>query len=148
MAAQQTILVAITNSEASMEAVSLAATVSRARKARLYLVHVIEVSRSLPLNAEMDAEARRGEQVIRKAEAVAAEAGCSAIGALVQARDAGNAIVEEAHDQEAAVIVMGVAWKPAMPSFQVGRTVDFVMKNATCAVWVVRQSEETDNRHE
>lgn len=148
MVAQQTILVAITNSTASMEALSLAATVSRARKGRLYLVHVIEVSRSLPLNAEMDAEARRGEQVIRKAEAVAAEAGCSAIGALVQARDAGNAIVEEAHDQEAAVIVMGVARKPAMPSFQVGRTIDFVLKNATCAVWVVRQSEETDNRHE
>ena len=79
---------------------------------------------------------------------MAAEAGSSTIGALVQARDEGNAIVEEAHDQEAAVIVMGVARKPAMPSFQVGRTIDFVLKNATCAVWVVRQSEETDNRHE
>jgi len=148
MAAQQTILVAITNTDASMEAVSLAATVSKARKAHLYLVHVIEVIRSLPLNAEMEAEARRGEQVIRRAEAVAAEAGCSATGALVQARDAGTALVEEAQDQDAAMIVMGVGRKQNASGFRVGRTIDYVLRNATCAVWVVRQPEAAENRND
>lgn len=148
MVMPQTFLVPITNSPASLEAVAVAATMARARKGRVYLVHVIEVNRSLPLNAEMDAEARRGEQVIRRAEAAASEAGCSATGTLVQAREAGMAIVDEARDRGVDAIVMGIGYKRLTGSFQVGRTVEHVLKNATCAVWVVRQSVAADHHHE
>lgn len=144
----QTFLVPITNSPASLEAVAVASTVARSRKGRVYLVHVIEVNRSLPLNAEMDAEARRGEQVIRRAEALASEAGCSVTGTLVQAREAGMAIVDEAQDRGVDAIVMGIGHKRLTGSFQVGRTVDHVLKNATCAVWVVRQPVAASHHHE
>lgn len=148
MVTPQTLLVPITNTPASLEAVAVAAAFAKARKGRVYLVHVIEVNRSLPLNAEMDAEARRGEQVIRKAEAVALEAGCSVTGTLVQAREAGAAIIDEAQDRGADAIIMGVGYKRLTGSFQVGRTVDHVLKNATCAVWVVRQSVAASHQHE
>lgn len=148
MVMPQTFLVPITNSPASLEAVAVASTMAKARKGRVYLVHVIEVNRSLPLNAEMDAEARRGEQVIRRAEAVASEAGCSVTGTLVQAREAGMAIVDEAQDRGVDAIVMGIGYKRLTGSFQVGRTVDHVLKNATCTVWVVRQSVAADHHHE
>ncbi|MBE0607963.1 MAG: universal stress protein [Dehalococcoidia bacterium] len=148
MVTPQTLLVPITNTPASLEAVAVAAAIAKARKGRVYLVHVIEVNRSLPLNAEMDAEARRGEQVIRKAEAVALEAGCNVTGTLVQAREAGTAIIDEAQDRGADAIIMGVGYKRLTGSFQVGRTVDHVLKNATCAVWVVRQSVAADHQHE
>lgn len=144
----QTFLVPVTNSPASLEAVAVAATVAKARKGRIYLVHVIEVNRSLPLNAELDAEARRGEQVIRRAEAAATSAGCNVTGTLVQAREAGMAIVDEAQDRSVDAIVMGVGYKRLTGSFQVGRTVDHVLKNATCAVWVVRQSVAASHQHD
>ncbi|MBI2764357.1 MAG: universal stress protein [Chloroflexi bacterium] len=140
MAAQQTYLVAVTHSPASLEAVSVACALARQRKAKVTAVHVIEVLRSLPLNAEMESEARRGEQLLRKAEEVATHSGYHVTGQLLQAREAGQAIVDEANDQGIEAIIMGIGYKRLIGAFQVGRTVDFVLKNASCQVWVVRQA--------
>ncbi len=143
----QNILVPVTNSEASMEAVLVAATLAKARRGKVYLVHVIEVNRSLPLNAELETEARRGEQTIRKAESVATGAGAEAVPTLVQAREAGAAIVEEAHDYHADAIILGIPFGEEGHAFRIGRTADFVLNNATCEVWVVRQSVAGDDGH-
>ena len=140
MAMPTSILVPIVQSEASFDAVTVAATLARQRKGHVYVVHIIEVNRSLPLNAELEAEARRGEQLVRRAEEVAANAGHPVSGTLLQARDAGEAIVEEARDHGVEAIIMGVPNRRPGGASQLGRTADFVLKNATCAVWVVRQS--------
>lgn len=140
MATPQNILVPVTNSPASFEAVAVAVMLAKQRKgARVYVVHVIEVNRSLPLNAELESEARRGEQLLRRAEEIAGEMGFQTMGQLLQAREAGQAIVDEARDRDVDAIIMGVGYKRLIGSFQVGRTADYVLKNATCQVWVVRQ---------
>ena len=143
MASQHTILVPVTHNQASIEAVTVACQLARQRKSKVLAVHVIEVLRSLPLNAEMEVEARRGEQLLRKAEEAATHSGYHVSGQLLQAREAGQAIVDEARDQNADVIVMGIGYKRLIGAFQVGRTVDFVLKNASCQVWVVRQAVST-----
>src|SRR5512138_193925 len=143
MATPQTILVPITSSPASFEAVSVAVMLAKQRKGRVYAVHVIEVNRSLPLNAELESEARRGEQLIRKAEEVADELGFQVFGQLLQSREAGQAIVDEARDRNVDAIIMGVGYKRLIGSFQVGRTADYVLQNATCQVWVGRQQMTT-----
>ncbi len=139
MASPTTILVPLTNNPASMEAIGVAAMVARQRKGKIYVVHVIEVLRSLPLNAEMEAEARRGEQLIRRAEEMAEHHGVSVTGQLLQAREAGPAIVDEARDRNAEVIILGIGYKRLIGAFQVGRTADYILKNATSQVWVIRQ---------
>jgi nucleotide-binding universal stress UspA family protein len=139
VAIPQTFLVPITNSPASLEAVNIACTMAKPRKGKVYVVHVIEVLRSLPLNAEMESEARRGEQLLRRAEEIAGHAGMSIDGQLLQAREAGQAIVDEARDREVEAIILGIGYKRLIGSFQVGRTVDYILKNATSQVWVVRQ---------
>ena len=139
MASPSSILVPLTNSAASLEAVSVAAVLAKQRKAKIYAVHVIEVLRSLPLNAEMEAEARRGEQLIRRAVEVAEHSGVSITGQLLQAREAGPAIVDEARDRNVDVIVLGIGYKRLIGAFQVGRTADYILKNATSQVWVIRQ---------
>lgn len=144
MSTPQTILVPISNSPASLEAVALACTVAKQRKGRVYGVHVIEVLRSLPLNAEMEAEARKGEQLIHRAEEVASHAGGQFTGALLQAREAGQAIVDEARDRGVDAIVLGIGYKRVIGNFQVGRTADYILKHATSQVWVVRQGVGTD----
>ena len=117
MASQHTILVPVTHNPASIEAVTVACQLARQRKSKVLAVHVIEVLRSLPLNAEMEVEARRGEQLLRKAEEAAAHAGLHISGQLVQAREAGQAIVDEARDQNADVIVMGIGYKRLIGAF-------------------------------
>ena len=147
MAQTGAILVPITQSAASLDAVSIGAAMAKQRKGRLYVVHVIEVSRSLPLNAELDAEARRGEQLIHRAEELAAESGFMVSGTLLQAREAGPAIIDEANDNAIDTIIMGIANKRPVAAFQLARTPEYVMKHATCAVWVVRQSMVPQVRH-
>jgi len=141
MATPHSILVPVVQSDASLEAVAVAATIAKQKKGRVQVVHVIEVARSLPLNAELEGEARRGEQVIKRAEEIAAAAGCPVSGTLLQAREAGQAICDEALDQDVDAIIMGVGREG------VGRTAEFVLKNATCAVWVVRQSMRPSEGH-
>ena len=147
MATPQAVLVPIVQSPASFDAVTIAVTMAKQKKGRVYVVHVIEVNRSLPLNAELDAEARRGEQLIKRAEEIAAESGYPVIGTLLQAREAGPAIVEEAVDHEVDAIIMGIGLRKPGTSSQLGRTADYVLKHATSAVWVVRQSMTPPKSH-
>ena len=143
-------LVPITASPASLEALNIACNLAKPRKGRVYAVHVIEVLRSLPLNAEMDEEARRGEQLLRRAEEVAAETDFHITGELLQAREAGQAIVNESRERGVDAIILGVGYKRLIGSFQIGRTADYVLKNASCQVWVVRQQvggERTEGQH-
>ncbi|MEP6871586.1 MAG: universal stress protein [Anaerolineaceae bacterium] len=135
----QNVLVALSNSPASLEAVTIACTLVKPRKGRVYAVHVIEVLRSLPLNAELESEARRGEQVIRRAEEIADEQGVHLSGELLQARDAGQAIVDEASERQIDAIIIGQPYERPTGSPELGRTVNYVLKHATCQVWVVRQ---------
>lgn len=134
------VLVPISESAASLEAVGIACNLAKRKKGRVYVVHVIEVARALPLNAEMDNEARQGEKLLRRAEEAARAADYQVMGELLQAREAGLAIVDEARDRGVQAVILGVAYKRLIGAFQVGRTVDYVLKNAPCQVWVVRQA--------
>ena len=62
---------------------------------------------------------------------------------LLQARDAGPAIVDEARDRNVEAIILGIGYKRLIGAFQVGRTADYILKNATSQVWVVRQGVGT-----
>lgn len=136
----RSILVPVTSSPASLDAVVIACRLARQTKAKVAVVHVIEVLRSLPLNVEMENEARRGEQLLRRAEEAASEADYRITRELLQAREAGPAIVDEARDRGVDAIILGIGYKRLIGDFQVGRTADFVLKHATCQVWVVRQA--------
>lgn len=136
----KTILVAVTGAPYSLEAVAFACSLAKARKSTVIAVHVIEVNRSMPLDASLDSEARRGEQVLRKAEEIAASLDCPITGELLQARDAGAAIIDEAIDREADLIVMGVSYDHHGGGSHLGRAAEFVLRNAEATVIVSRQA--------
>jgi len=111
------------------------------RPVTVTLVYVVEVLQSMPLDAELPAEVARGEAVLRAAEAATRAAGCKTITAvpeLLQARSSGAAIVDEAIDRDADVIVMAAHTRRALGHQTVGDTVGYVLKNAPCEVVVVR----------
>ncbi len=68
---------------------------------------------------------------------------------LLQARDVGAALVDEAVALGADAIVMGLPYKVRFGGdFALGNTIPYVFKNAPCRVFVVREpvadSEERD----
>lgn len=147
MANKRPLLVALDNSAASFEALSLATTLAKAQKVPLYAVHVIEVLRSLPVNAEMEWEARQGENLLRRAEEQVPQKDVAFTGELLQSRQAGQAIVEEANSRGATAIVLGLSHRRIYGDYELGDTAAYVLKHAQCQVLVVREpAQEGDGR--
>ncbi|MFN8559091.1 MAG: universal stress protein [Dehalococcoidia bacterium] len=132
------LLVPSDGTTASYEALAQAIAVAKRNKGHVFVVHVIEVRRTLPLDAEMAEEAQRGEDILSEAERLAAELDFHIEGELLQAREAGHAIVDEAIERRADAIVLGTDYKRPFGEFQLGRTMQYVMKHAPCQVWVFR----------
>ncbi len=110
--------------------------------ALIYAVHVVEVDRALPLSATDELQQVRGEQILDAAEQVAAQFDVLMEAELVQARDTGPAIVGEADEWHADVIVMGLPYKRRFGEFNLGKTAPYVLKNAPCRVILFRERLE------
>ena len=126
--------------------VRLVAELAKSKKAELIGVHVVEVDWSMPLDVDIAGRSEEIQQVLDVAEATAEAAGVTIESVLLQARDVGAALVDEAVEREADLLVVGLAYRTKFGGdFAVGRTIPYVLKNAPCAVWVVREpiQEET-----
>ena len=130
---------------ADEEAIRLACTLAQKAKAQVYVAHVIEVERSLPLDAQVDSELEKAEEVLTRAEDIAADAGCDIDTDLLQARDAGPGIVQEAMEREADLIVMGVGYKKRLGEFDLGGTIAHVLKEAPCQILLYRGAASGQN---
>lgn len=134
----KSILVPVNGSECSLHAVDFACNLAKRSRARVHVVHVIEVKRSLPLDAELVAEAQTGENILAEAEAVARKLDFEVEGDLLQARDAGHAIVDEAVERQADAIVIGVPFRRPFGEFELGKVASHVLKSAHCEVILLR----------
>lgn len=133
------VLVPVHGSKIDDEAIRLACSLSRRNKAKVYAIYVIEVGRTLPLNAQIGPDLDKGEKTLEHAEIVAEEDDYQIETDLLQARDAGAAIVDEAAERGVDIIVMGAEYKKRFGEFDYGRTVPYVFKNAPCRVLLLRE---------
>lgn len=107
--------------------------------AQVSLLHVIEVPFERNLDAEDAAAVARADELLRRAVALLKEQGVKARQSTVQARAAGPAIVDDANELEADLIVMGLRYKTRFGGqWHAGRTVPYVMRNSTAPVWCLR----------
>ena len=136
------VLVAVGGQPVDAETVRLACRMTDPQSGRLYGVHIIEVNRSLPLGAVMDDVVERGEQILDEVEKLASSLQMVVETELVQARDTGPALVDEAVEWGADLIVMGLPYKKRFGEFNLGKTVPYVLKNATCRVMLLREHRE------
>ena len=134
------ILVPVNGKPTDDEMVELACEIARRSDAQVYAIHVIEVKRTMPLDAELPAEAQRGEEVLNRAEEVAERLDQEIETDLLQARDIGPAIVDDALERGIDLIVLGITYKKRLGDFDLGRTAPYVLKHAPCRVWVCRQA--------
>ncbi len=133
------ILVPVVGNPADEEAMQLACFLAKKNKAKIWAVYVILLKRSLPVDAEVDAEINRGEAILDHIESIAEELDCNVETDLLQARDAGPTIVEEAADHSVDLIIMGIQYKRRLGQFSLGDVVPYVLKNAACRVILYQQ---------
>ena len=134
------ILVPVKGNPTDDEVIQLALELARRQKAQVFAIHVIEVKRTLALDAELQEEAERGEAILTRAEQVAEKVQQTLHTDLLQARDVGPAIVDEALERGIDLIVLGITYKKRFGEFDLGKTAPYVLKHAPCRVWVCRQS--------
>ena len=136
------ILVPVSGTEADGEAMRLACRLAKKNKARIWAVYIIAVKRSLPLDAEIESEIRKAEEILDHVESVAEEQDYEVETDLLQAREVAPSIVDEAVERGADLILMGVTYKKRFGQFSLGNVVPYVLKNAPCHVILYHQPIE------
>lgn len=133
------ILVPVSGEEADKEAIELACKMAKEAKGKVYVVYVIQVKRSLPLDAEIEPEIKKAEEILSLAEEVADEQDYEVETNLLQTRQVGPAIIDEAMEHSADLILMGMGYRKRFGQFDPGDTISYVLKNAPCHVLLLRQ---------
>ena len=120
--------------------IRLVSELARPHAAEMVGVHVVEIGWSMPLDADIASRSEEVQQVLDRAEIVAEQAKMRLEPVLLQARDVGPALVDEAAERDADLLVLGLAYRKRFGGdFALGRTIPYVLQHAPCAVWVVRE---------
>ena len=132
-------LVPVDGSDASFHALGVACDLAKRVKGSVHILHVIEVPRSVALDADLEIDVQRGEEILDRAEQVASNHGVSAVGDLLQARQAGHAVVDEAVERGVDAILIGVDYHRPLGQFSLGRLPLYVLEHAPSEqVWLIR----------
>ncbi len=132
------VLVPVHGDDSDEASLSLACRLAKESKGKVYVLYVIEVARRLPLDADISQETAKGEQVLQRMEKLGKELQADIDAEILQARDAGPAVVQEAVDREVDAIVVGIPYKRRYGVFSLGNTVPFILKNSPCPVLLWR----------
>ncbi len=128
------VLVPVEGTSSDQAAVELACNLASVWKGTVYVLHVIEIERSLPLDAELPDAAMRAEEVLTAMEDVAKPHKCKVQAEMLQSRRAGPAIVQASADRQVDAIVVGADYATSYGSFSLGATVPYLLENAPCKV--------------
>lgn len=133
------ILVPVVGTEADEEAIRLACRLAKKDKGKVWAVSVVAVKRVLPLDAEINSEIQNVEDVLDHIEEVAEDEGYEVETDVLQAREVGPAIIDEAVERGVDLILMGVKYKRRFGQFSLGNVAPYVLKNAPCPVILYQQ---------
>lgn len=132
------LVLAVNGGPADPILLDVAATISKRDRTHVAVVYVVEVGQQLPVDADLPNELERGERILSVAERTARERGLRATYDVLQARSVGAAIVDEAVQRGADLIVLGADIRDKFGEPTFGSTVPYVMMHAMCEVWVCR----------
>jgi len=118
------------------EALDVACRLATERRARVVAVAVVEIPLELPLDAAMPEAEAEANDLLDDARTVGDSYGVDVVARIVRDRRAGRAIVREAEQRAAEIIVMGSSRRRARATV-FGHTTDYVLKHAPCRVMVV-----------
>ena len=130
----QKILVPVVGSEADVEAIKLAVRLAKKEKGKIWSFYVVAIKRALPLDAEIRPEIDEAESILDHMEILAEEEDYEVETDILQAREVGPAIIDEAVERKVDLILMGVKYKRRFGQFSLGSVAPYVLKNSPCPV--------------
>jgi nucleotide-binding universal stress UspA family protein len=133
------ILVPVAGTDADLETIKLACRLAKKDKGKVWAVSVVTIKRALPLDAEIESEIKKAEEILDKVEDSAGEEDCEVETDVLQSREVGPAIVDEAVERGMSLILMGISYKQRFGQFSLGEAVPYVLKNSPCPVILYQQ---------
>ena len=131
------ILVPMKLGQIGEEMIATAVKLAQDHGAAVEALHVIRVPLELPIDAELTEEEEQARESIEEAKLLGADYGVVVVGRTVRARAIGQAIVQEAAEQGADLIVLGSSPRWRRQSRFFSPTVDYVLKKAPSEVLIV-----------
>jgi K+-sensing histidine kinase KdpD len=133
------VLILVNGTSTDNDVIKIACNMTEVTGGDIYAIYVIELKRSLPLEAEVESEIQKGESVLDHAERLAEQLGGSMETFLLQARDKGPAIVEEAVERDVDIILVGMTYEKPHGEYQISDMVPYLLKWAPCRVLILRE---------
>src|SRR5437773_4900499 len=115
------ILVALAGTSADPDMLRLVSPIAKSAKAEVIGIHVIEVRWNMPLDAVLEPELDRGEELLQSATHVAEKAGGHLETELLQAREAAAAIIDTARERGCDLILIGMPYRKRLGRTSVSR---------------------------
>ena len=134
------ILVAINGTRVDEEVIQLACRLARKHKGKIFVTYVIQLERTLPLDAEVDIAVQKAEEALDAAESCAEKCDYEVNTDLLQARAVGPALVNEAIERGVNLIMIGMNYKTKFGEFSLGDIAPHVLKHAPCQVMILREA--------
>jgi len=134
-------LVPLAGASVDPDVIRLAVTLAKPSHAEIVAIHVIEVRWNLALDAVLEPELDRGEELLAAATKIAEQRGGKLETELLQAREAAAAIIDTARQRRTDLILLGMPYRQRLGKTYIGRTVQTVYVGAPCAVLAYRQEQ-------
>ena len=119
------------------ENLQIACEMAKTRSADVTALYVIEVPAAVPLDTFLPDRLAAADAALKRAQAIGREFELSMTTQLIQARSAGQAIVDLSKEKSFDLIVMGASYRRGASAW-LGSTTEYVVRNASCRVLVCK----------
>ena len=128
------ILVPVSGSPSDERTVNLACETLKPSGGHLFIMYIIQINRHLPIDSALPSEVLKGDNILKSMEKLSEKFKHEVKAELIQAREVGYAIVQEATRRKVDVIAMSIPDLKKFGRFELEKTVTYVLKNAECNV--------------
>jgi nucleotide-binding universal stress UspA family protein len=115
---------------------SLAVRLARRERAELLAAYIIEVPRTLPLDAEMELEHREALGVLQVAESIGRKNNVEILTDVVRTRNVAQGVLELAKRKDAHLIVLGGYREGKYTGAPMARAIEVIASQAPCDVLI------------
>ena len=120
------------------ENIQIACELAKQHGAEVTVLYVMEIPAAFPLDMFLPERFAAGEAALKRAQAIGREFELAVNTQLLQARSAAEAILDVLKEGGYDLVVMGASAKKGTATASLGTTVELVLRNAPCRVWVYR----------
>ncbi len=136
------ILVPTVGTQFAGREVELACRLGREQKAEILLAYLLEVPRTLPLEAPLPTEESKAREALQLAKTIVDLHDLSSTMEVLRSRIAGEKIIQVAREKEVDLIIVGIKSGMEFPYEDFARTINILLKKSPCELLISRVAEE------